>query len=228
MAEYGRRDERDSVLADTLKGAVAGGIAVWVMEQVDWYMYKHEDPAARQRTQRVRPDGMDPAHVMANKVAGAFGTDLSPRQPHPAGIAMHYMFGIAPGALYGALQDRVPGLGVGRGALFGLGMFLIQDELANAASGLSARPSQYPWQAHARGLVAHLIYGVVTDTLLRILKGPGRLTKYAPEERAQFRHSRSASTAAYAGDWRLDDDYQRTVPPRSPVVESARMDHLAR
>jgi hypothetical protein len=227
MAEYGGMNERESVLADSLKGAVAGGIAVWVMEQVDWYMYNHEAAEARRRTQRVRPGGLDPAHVMANRVAHAVGTELSPPQPHPAGIAIHYALGVGPGALYGALQDRVPGLGAGRGALFGLGLFLMQDELAFAASGLSARPSQYPWQAHARGLVAHLIFGVVTDTLLRVLKGPGRLTKYAPEERARFRHSRSAASTAYAEDWRLDDDYQRAVPPRSPVIESARMDHVA-
>ncbi len=31
--------ERRSVIADALEGAVAGGIAVWVMDQVDWYMY---------------------------------------------------------------------------------------------------------------------------------------------------------------------------------------------
>jgi hypothetical protein len=228
MAAYGGMEERESVLTDTLKGAVAGGIAVWVMEQVDWFMYNHESAEARRRTQRVRPRGMDPAHVMANRIAHAVGTGLSPPQPHPAGIAIHYALGIAPGALYGALQDRIPGLGVGRGALFGLGLFLVHDEFLNTKAGLSARPSRYPWQAHVRGLVAHLVYGVVTDTLLRILKGPGRLTKYAPEERAQFRRSRSASTAAYAGDWRLDDDYQRTVPPRTPVVETARMDHLAR
>ena len=35
--------EQESVLAGALKGAVAGGIAVWVMDQVDWYMYNHED-----------------------------------------------------------------------------------------------------------------------------------------------------------------------------------------
>jgi len=217
MAEHDRTWDRDSVLSSTLKGAVAGGIAVWVMEQVDWYMYNHEDSEARRRTQRARPDGLDPAHVMANKVAGVFGTELSPRQPHPAGIAAHYMFGIAPGALYGALQDRVPALGVGRGALFGLGLFLTQDELANAATGLSARPSQYPWQAHARGLIAHIIYGVVTDTLLRVLKGPGRLTKYAPEERAQVR-SRRPDRATYEEE-DFDDDYRHAPSPRSYAAE---------
>jgi hypothetical protein len=197
--------ERGSVFTNALRGAIAGGIAVWVMDQVDWYMYNHEDPEARRQAQRVRPGGMDPAHVIANKVAGAFGKELSPRQPHPAGIAVHYSLGIGPGALYGAVQDRAPALGTGRGALFGLGLFLIQDELVNAATGLSARPRQYPWQAHARGVIAHIVYGVVTDTLLRVLKGPGRSPRYAYDVQAHFRNNRPAEEARYDDDQAFGD-----------------------
>lgn len=186
-----RPKERDSLLADMLTGVAAGAIGVWVMDQVDWYMYDHEDPEARRRTQEVRPGGgLDPAHVIANKVAGAVGAELSPRQPNPAGIAAHYWLGIGPAALYGALQDRIPAVGAGRGTLYGLGLFLVQDEFLNAAIGLSARPNQYPWQAHARGFVSHLVFGIVTDTVLRVLKGPGRLTRYAPDEEADFRTGR--------------------------------------
>lgn len=36
-------------------------------------------------------------------------------------------------------------------------------------TGLAASPGDYPWQDHARGLVAHLVYGIVTDTVLRLL-----------------------------------------------------------
>ena len=197
--------EQESVLAGALKGAVAGGIAVWVMDQVDWYMYNHENLEARRQTQRVRPGGLDPAHAIANKVAGAFGKELSPRQPHPAGIAVHYSLGIGPGALYGAMQDRAPALGVGRGALFGLGLFLLQDEFVNAATGLSARPRQYPWQAHARGLIAHLVYGVVTDTLLRVLKSSGRSTRYARDEQAHSGNGRPSEAARYGEDQPFDD-----------------------
>jgi hypothetical protein len=185
-------NESDSALTSALQGAVAGAIGVWFLDQVDWYMYNHEDPQARRRTQQVRPGGLDPAHVLANKVAGALGTKLSPPQPHPAGIAIHYSLGIGPGALYGALQDRAPVLGVGRGALYGLGLFLLQDELANAATGLSARPGQYPWQAHARGLVAHLVYGVVTDSVLRLLK---TLTREAQRSNDEARHLRTRRPA---------------------------------
>ncbi len=219
MTHNDQEHERESVLADTLKGAVAGGIAVWVMDQVDWYMYNHENAEARQRTQRVRPEGLDPAHYTANKIAGAFGKELSPRQPHPAGIAIHYGIGVGAGALYGALQGRVPAISTGRGALYGLGIFLTHDELLNTVTGSAARPTQYPWQAHARGLISHLILGMVADTILRVLKGPGRLTRYAPEERAQFRSTRADRTK-YAEEEHFDD-YRQAPPSRSDVTEGA-------
>ncbi len=110
-----------------------------------------------------------PTHVVAGKVAWAFGTTLSPSQPHPAGIAVHYALGVVPGALYGPLRRRVNGVGAGRGLLYGLSLFLVNDELLNPLIGLASRPATYPWQAHARGLVAHLVLGATTDPTLDAL-----------------------------------------------------------
>lgn len=172
-----------SMLVNAMVGAAAGALAVWVMDQVDWFNYDHEDPEARHRTQRVRPGGMDPAHVAVNRATEAVGMELSPPQPHPLGVAMHYSLGVGPGALYGTLWDRFPAIRTGRGTLYGLGLFLMQDEMLNAASGLSAKPTEYPWQAHARGLVAHLIYGFITDTVISVLTAPGSPIRYSKEER---------------------------------------------
>ncbi len=169
----------DETARGMLLGAVAGAVGVWVMDRVDWFNYRHEDPEARRRTRRVRPGGEDPAHVMARMAEGAVGAELSPAQHHAVGTAIHSAIGIGPGALYGALRGHVPALGTGRGTLYGLGLFLLQDELGNAALGTGADPRAYPWQAHARGLVAHLVYGVVTDTVLRVLQGAIHPTKGA-------------------------------------------------
>jgi hypothetical protein len=160
----------DGIVADMLLGAVAGAVGVWIMDRVDWFNFRHEDPEARLRTQQVRPGGEDPAHVMAGRAEGAAGAEPSPSQHHAAGMAIHYSLGIGPGALYGALRDRIPAVGTGRGTLYGLGLFLVQDEMINATIGLSADQRKYPWQAHARGLVAHLVYGVVTDTILTVMQ----------------------------------------------------------
>lgn len=173
----GRDGAGRGMLADAAIGAVAGALGVWAMDRLDWFMFRHEDAGARRQTRQARPGGMDPAHVAANRAAGALGTALVPRHPHPAGMAVHYSLGVGPGAIYGVLQDRVPVVGAGRGALWGATLFLAQDEVLNAVTGLSGKPKEYPWQAHGRGLVSHLVYGVVADTAIRAMKGwtgPGR------------------------------------------------------
>lgn len=168
--------EHTDNLSNAAKGAVAGAAALWLMDRFDWFTYDNQDPAARRQTDEVRPGGLDPAHVMADNMAHALGTELGPHEPHahPAGLAVHYALGIAPAALYGMLRSQVPALGVGRGSLFGLGLFLAQDEGLNTMLRTAADPRKYPWQAHARGMVAHMLFGLLTDTALNLMKVPRR------------------------------------------------------
>lgn len=159
-----------SVLSDTAKGAIAGAVGTWAMDKVTWYLWhKQSAESLGQEEQEARPRGMDPAHVTANTVAEAAGTQLSPRQPHPAGIAVHYAIGIGPAMLYGPLRRRYPALSAGGGLLYGLGLFLLADEGIVPALGLAGRPAEYPWQAHARGLVGHLVLGAATHATLEAL-----------------------------------------------------------
>lgn len=157
------------VLTDMVKGAIAGAVGVWALDKVAWYMWNRENPEALQQEREARPGGLDPAHVMANRAAEALGKELTPRQPHPAGIAVHYGLGIMPGAAYGALRKRVGGVGAAGGLLYGLSLFLLQDEGLNPILGTSGKPTDYPWQAHMRGLVGHLVLGVATHTTLELL-----------------------------------------------------------
>ena len=60
----------------------------------------------------------------------------------------------------------------GGGTLFGLGLFLVHDEGLNTITGTGAKPQEYPWQAHARGLIAHLVYGLVLEGTMRMIDGP--------------------------------------------------------
>ena len=91
------------------------------------------------------------------------------RSPHSAAGR-----GVIPAAVYGALRDRVGILGALRGLIFGAMTFVAGDEYAGPKLGIAAPPSMYPWQAHGRGLAAHLAFGAATDAALRVLKGPPR------------------------------------------------------
>ena len=158
----------DGVVRDMVKGAVAGAVGVWALDQVTWFMWNREAPAALAQEIRARPGGLDPAHVIANRVAHAFDIELTPKQPHPAGISVHYALGVVPGALYAVFRDEMEMPGVARGALYGLGLYLMQDQLANWMLGTSGAPTEYPAQAHVRGLAGHLVLGVVTDVVLDV------------------------------------------------------------
>ena len=191
---------RSGATADLVKGAIAGAVGVWVMDRVDWFMVEHGDQEAWRRTQAVRPNGKDPAHNMAGLAARAIGASPPP-QPHPAGIATHYAVGMAPAAAYAVVRRHLPGGILGRGLILGLGMFLVEDEIVNPIIGVAAPPQRYPLQAHARGLIAHLVLGVVTETVLASLDRPRR-------------RSRSHPAPAHGRDPQPDRGRRRTQAPQ--------------
>lgn len=165
MSRAARNDEH-SVGSDLLKGAVAGALGVWVMDKVGWRMWDREDPQALDRELRARPHGRDVAHEMAHKAAGAVGVQMADRQPHPAGMAVHYALGVVPGAIYAAARRRAPKVAVMSGAVYGFALWALNDEAVAPLLGVAAGPTEYPPQAHVRGLVSHVALGVATDLAL--------------------------------------------------------------
>lgn len=157
-------------VAKALMGAAAGAAGAFALDRVDWLMWNHEDEEAKALTNRVRPYGEPPAHVAAHKVEEALDLDPTPEQHEIAGVAIHYGIGVGPAIIYALVRDKLPVSGVPRGLLYGFGVFATHDEFIASASGLAAAPGRYPWQAHARGLVAHLAYGVATELMLNFME----------------------------------------------------------
>lgn len=107
--------------------------------------------------------------MAARKAAGAAGKELSHAGAQKVGLGIHWAMGIGFGMAHAALRDRVPGIGAGHGLVHGTILFLLVDEGAKPLLGLSAGPTDFPWQAHARGLAGHLVLGGVTDAALDLL-----------------------------------------------------------
>ena len=158
-----------SVLKEVLKGAIAGAASVWMMDRVTGYMYRNEDPKAYKQEKQAQKGGKYVAFVAADKMANAVGAKMTDKQEYIAGKSVHYLLGMMPGALYGLMRHRVKGLDKGYGLLYGLGLFILMDELVAPLAGLSSGPLAYPWQAHARGLAGHLTVGATTDAAVRVL-----------------------------------------------------------
>lgn len=150
-------------------GMVAGAIGVWALDRADYFMWNREKPETRARTTAVRPHGEPPAGVVVTEAEQASGRELTDTRHDAAQTAVHYAIGIGPAAGYALVRDQLPG-GPARGLLYGLGVFLLQDEGINAVTRLGANPRDYPWQAHGRGLVAHLVYGLTTELALTAME----------------------------------------------------------
>lgn len=166
-----REHSGPSLLGDLVLGAAAGGLALMALDKVDWAIWNRLPASSRARTIAVRPGGRDPAHEMAHRLAELCPEHPTAAQVNKAGDVIHVLLGLSPAMIYAVLRSRVPGVAAGRGALFGAALFLIQDEGLNTVMKFGAPPRDYPWADHARGLVAHVTYGVALDAVLSLLDG---------------------------------------------------------
>ncbi|WP_434612591.1 hypothetical protein [Arthrobacter sp. A5] len=171
-----------------VSGAAAGAAGVWAMDQVGWFMLRSENTHTLTRDLQARfpadaaenagtaaqirgvqagtpgRPGTASALRTATQVSGVSSTD---QQPGPGATVFHYALGMLPGALYGAVRRIRPSVRTGSGVLYGVALFVVMDETAAPLTGIASAPGRYPWQAHARGLVAHVVLGVTTEILLR-------------------------------------------------------------
>jgi hypothetical protein len=162
-------DARQPLITNLLEGAIAGAVGTWAMSRVTSALYARENKGARQREDRAR-HSTTAYEVAAEKVAALAGATLTERQRQQYGTAIHWTLGVTAGALFGALRPRSPGVARGAGTLFGAAVWLMMDEAATPALGLTPGPRAFPWQTHARGLAGHLVFGSVANATLATLQ----------------------------------------------------------
>jgi hypothetical protein len=165
-------------------GLLAGCAASWVMNQFaqarpirrrrgksgDW-----SEEGNRRTSQREARQGGEEEQdaTVATAVAisrNLFEHELSPKEKQIAGPIVHYAYGSLVGAIYGGLAELIPGVAAGFGLPFGFVLWLLGDEIAVPALGLSKGPLEYPPEAHADALAVHFMYGFTTDLLRRVLR----------------------------------------------------------
>jgi hypothetical protein len=96
------------------------------------------------------------------------GRRLTRQELRFAAPLSHYLFGAALGTGYGAYAEcrHVDGSGAG----FGTTVWLAADEIAMPLLGLSDSTARRPLEMHLQSLVAHLVYGTVTETARRAVR----------------------------------------------------------
>jgi putative membrane protein len=189
-SERGSGHRTGAVWKGLAAGVVGGLVASAVMNQfqalLSWLVEGEERSHGAQSMQQGSPQqgigralqakGKDEAEDdaperLANAIAvGIFDYELTEHEKEVAGIAFHYAMGVTSGALYGAVAEAIPAVKVGVGVPFGAAVWLIADEGLVPAVGLSKSPSEYPLSIHAYAFASHLVFGLTTELVRRVVR----------------------------------------------------------
>jgi putative membrane protein len=145
-------------------GALGGLVASYAMNQFQAVTKKL---SADGQGEAEKNEGEDATVKTAEAITGALGHPLSQEEKKVAGPVVHYAFGAAMGALYGALAELSPKVAAGAGVPFGTAVWLGADEVTVPALGLSKKAAETPPAVHAYALASHLVYGLATDLVRR-------------------------------------------------------------
>ncbi len=168
-----RSGAHNQELALNIAGGIAGGLlACFAMEWFQRALGKLSPDlggAPGAGGQQFRKPQSEPATYQAADVAAraATGEPLPPSAKPFAASAIHYAFGGAVGAIYGAAAARTPDITSGGGIPFGASVWLIADELGMPLAGLAKSPGEYPLKDHATAFASHLLFGVITEGVRR-------------------------------------------------------------
>lgn len=165
--------EDHAIWKGLVAGIAGGAVAAWMMNQFQRALMKLEQPSNGSSHQH---DGQQQGSEDATMKAAAALTEpvierkLTGTEKKKAGPIVHYVFGSTMGAAYGALAEAAPVTAAGRGALFGTALWFGADEVAVPALGLSKPPFEYPPSTHLNALAAHVVYGLTTDVVRRVVR----------------------------------------------------------
>jgi hypothetical protein len=156
---------------DAIRGALAGGVATWLMDLVTTGLFEAQSEAVTKREEAARPNGKTSVGNLVSKVETSAGFVLKARHRATIEQAIHLGLGVIPGAVYAVLRPRVPLVGAARGLLYGVGLFALNDEYLNMRLGFAGPIEAYPAETHWRGFVGHSVLGAATDTGIALLGG---------------------------------------------------------
>jgi len=177
------REDNGSIWKGIVAGLAGGLVASWTMNQFQaaWTRLAEntEKPHGAQSMQPAEgskeegsKENDENAKVKAARAIseGVFGHELQESEKEPAGAAVHYAFGTASGALYGALAELAPQVTTAVGIPFGAAFWLLADEVSVPLLGLSKGPTEYPLSTHAYALASHIVYGATAELSRRAVR----------------------------------------------------------
>ena len=168
-----------SIGAGVVAGMIGGIAGTWVMNHVQGFWsnavdgYESRSAPGRHdsRDWQERHDGTNANEIAAQTIAGyAMDRPLTREELKVGATMVHFAFGAAVGAIYGAALERTRNVAargsMASGAAFGTSVWAGADEIAMPLLGLS-RNREFPLEHHAQSFVAHIAFGVTAELVRR-------------------------------------------------------------
>lgn len=141
------------------KGIVAGLVGGVIAAAARSVVEKFYPPLAH--------DERDPAALPAEGLAG---NELALPAPSATTPNIHWAEGALAGAAYGAVAEFYPAATAKDGAGFGMALASIKQDGALTALGLTSTPIAQNRRGQAREITLHVVYGIVTETVRRVVR----------------------------------------------------------
>jgi putative membrane protein len=109
----------------------------------------------------------EPPEILAERIAGH---ELAKAEKETAMETIHWGFGALTGAAYGALVEYYPAANAKDGAGFGMALSSLTHGTVLPAMGLSAEPEEQTPRERTSEMATHVVYGVVTETVRRVVR----------------------------------------------------------
>ena len=121
-------------------------------------------PEARYRSGEGSTEAL--ARIIYQKIRGSEPGESTKKR---LATFIHWAYGAEAGATYATFRAGVDDFDLEGGLVLGVLMWLIGDEIAIPALGLSAGPQKFPFKQHVHRLGAHLTFGVATAAVTQTL-----------------------------------------------------------
>jgi hypothetical protein len=122
--------------------------------------------------------GEDATEKVANAIATRItGHELQNLEKKKGGEIVHLAFGASVGALYGLLASIFPVITIGAGTVFGAAVYVGAHAITTPALGLAVSPIENGFAQESVEFASHLVYGLVTDGVRRLLGDRGDKTE---------------------------------------------------
>lgn len=155
----------DSILADMAFGALSGIIGGFALAGAAQTIYSLTSSKKIEQEKAIKSE--DPFIVLAGKLEKFTGKELDESQKKLFEQCVAATLSATAGISYALLARNWKLSWLAGGFVFGGLFWAVEDEGISPVLGLVGDNKKYPLEAHFRGFVAHIIFGIVTAGLLK-------------------------------------------------------------